>query len=363
MRRRPALRRLAQRSALVAIGLAAALLFLEIVFRWLIPAAERPAPISKPPDIVAKYETGTGTYTLGPWAAQRGRWRINDQGWNNLRDYHRHDGKHTIAILGDSYVEAFHVDIDRAFFSILDEDLGPQVAVYSFGRAGAPLSQMLHLSRSVARDFDPQTMVFVVVHNDFDQSLERLNPWRTDFMTVDLTGSVPREIPPTPRTLGNGRRWVKKSAIVRYLFYNLQISAVLQQIGIRGKTQGIPVSYDRQVLDHLDEIERLVDLVVGRLRAENPNRRLIFLMDAPRSEIYASKLTEADHLLVLNRMMKEATRRHGCEWLDLTTPMAQEYAIRGVPFNSNLDYHWNETGHALVARELHRMISKLPGER
>jgi len=357
VRHRPVPSHLARRLLLVTLGLAAALIILEIVFRWVVPAAERPTPICIPPEMVARYEPGSGTYTLGPRAAQRGRWRINEEGWNNLRDYRRNDVEHTIAILGDSYVEAFHVDVDRAFFSILDEALGPQVAVYSFGRAGAPLSQLIHLSRYVARAFDPKTMVFVVIHNDFDQSLERFNPWTTDFMTIDLTGDVPREIPPTARNLSSGRRWAKRSALVRYLFYNLRISSVLQQLKNSEETRGIPVSYDRRVLDHLDEIERLVDLVVGRLRAENPHRRLIFVMDAPRSEIYESRLAQADHLLVLHRMMRAATDRHDCEWLDLTGPMARDFALRGVPFNSDLDYHWNETGHALVARELQRTIT------
>jgi len=37
--------------------------------------------------------------------------------------------------------------------------------------------------------------------------------------------------------------------------------------------------------------------------------------------------------------------------------MAWDFDLRGIPFNSDLDYHWNETGHALVARELHRTIT------
>lgn len=86
----------------------------------------------------------------------------------------------------------------------------------------------------------------------------------------------------------------------------------------------------------------------------------MFVMDGPRTEIYESRLSQADELLVLNRMMARATAHHGCGFIDLTTPMAEDFAHRGQRFNNDLDFHWNETGHELVARELNRWLSEGP---
>ena len=354
---KPDLRHLRKAVLISLPALVIVIFILEGVFRWLIPAAERPNPILDHDELIPKYETGAGTYTIGPTAAQRGRWRINASGWNNDGDYEPDTRAPTIAVIGDSFVEAFQVNVDQAFFSILDKLVGPGTRVYSFGRAGAPLSHYLHVSRYVARHYDPATLVITVIHNDFDQSITPLNPWSPLFMTLDLDGDEIREVPPKPRGPSQTKKRLKKSALVRYLFYNLRLSAVLAMVTQRNAAHGAPVDFDRRIYDNLGPIARVIDHTIGRIRAENKDRRIIFVMDAPRREIYAGRLEGAESL-VLHRMMQDATRRYGCGFLDLTGPMAAEYSRHGRPFNSELDLHWNQFGHAFVARELHRFMTR-----
>jgi len=340
-------------------ALGCVLILLEGVCRWVIPASERPDPAFDHTELIPKYQPGAGTYTIGPWATQRGRWRINNDGWNNDLEYRELRAESRIAVIGDSFVEAFQVDVNQTFFSILDRHMGPSTRVLSFGRAGAPLSHYLHVSRYVIDHFDPQTLVVVVIHNDFDLSINRLNPWDNHFMTLDLSQSGVREIQPTARELGSIRRALKKSALVRYVFYNLRLSAVISSLKARAATRGVPVAFEDRVYDNLESVDRVIHHVVGSIRDEIQDRRVIFVMDAPRQEIYSRRLDGA-RSLVLHRMMLEATQRFGCEFLDLTGPMGEDFARHGRPFNTQLDLHWNEYGHALVAQQLLALLDHPP---
>ena len=99
----------------------------------------------------------------------------------------------------------------------LAADMG--VEVYRFGMPGAPLSQYLHMSRYAVRHFAPDVLVFVVVHNDFFDSVRELREdpgflqlGRRDGGFVEVAPTGPREGPPA-------WRW---SATMRYLRLTLQ---------------------------------------------------------------------------------------------------------------------------------------------
>jgi hypothetical protein len=76
-----------------------------------------------------------------------------------------------ITIIGDSYIEAFKVDVKSSIVSILREKIRDQYGVYGFGKSGAALSQHLQMGRYVSKHFNSDVIVINVVHNDFDESL------------------------------------------------------------------------------------------------------------------------------------------------------------------------------------------------
>ena len=105
-------------------------------------------------------------------------------GWNYPIDYYPINDKKLIAVIGDSYIEAFQVDVDKNYPFLLREKLKNDYEVYAFGKSGAPLSQYLHISRYVNRHFDPDILIFNLVHNDFDESIQELYPGNTYFLKV-----------------------------------------------------------------------------------------------------------------------------------------------------------------------------------
>ena len=150
-------------------------LMLELAFRFVIPASTTPfAYFDTAEQILRLDENGpqSGTHTVGKAAQIRGRWQVNNFGWNSEIDYEMNRREKTrIAVIGDSFIVALHVDVEESMPGLLREKIGDQAEVYSFGTRGAPMSQYLHMSRYVNKNSDPDILVFNIVNNDFDRSL------------------------------------------------------------------------------------------------------------------------------------------------------------------------------------------------
>lgn len=91
-----------------------------------------------------------GLYIRDPGADRepiKSRFHVNNVGFNNLRDYSklRRFGTHRIAVVGDSFVEAFHVDVENAPGTVLDRTLqrpGLDVEVYTFQEVRSPSTSL-----------------------------------------------------------------------------------------------------------------------------------------------------------------------------------------------------------------------------
>src|SRR5207245_389234 len=146
-------------------------------------------------------------------------YRINAQGWNSgIGDYAlpRHPGVPRIAVVGDSYVEAFQVAHDRSLGEALVADLaadGRWGEVYRFGISGAPMSQYLYMiEREVVR-YRPDWVVVLIVHNDFDESYKfKAGRYTSSFLKLRVEdGRVTGEIPPQPWQ-PSAIEWLRRTA-------------------------------------------------------------------------------------------------------------------------------------------------------
>jgi len=64
-------------------------------------------------------------------------YKINQQGFNSLKDYSILDkNKISIAIIGDSYIESFHVDVENSIGRILEIETKNAIEVHEYGKSG-----------------------------------------------------------------------------------------------------------------------------------------------------------------------------------------------------------------------------------
>ena len=321
-------------------------LLLELFFRWAIPASDPPMGWFDDESLIYRFDVSRerGMVTIGALAQQRGRWRINNSGWNSAVDYEAEKTRPRIAIVGDSYIEAQQVDVEKNFPSVLTNLAGSNYDVYSFGISGAPLSQYLHMGRHIVEKYDPDVLIFNVVHNDFQESLKAVNPSVHWLLLSGDSGSI-TEIPPQINysftQFSLPKRVLRKSALVRYLFFNLNIQTLWRK---RGR---FPVE------SH--QIEQAVAYILDRMRIEFEGRHVLFVMNAPDT-IYSDDVDE--DVEFLHELMQSACAEAGLQLLDLTEPMKAAYAIDGLKFESPWDGHWNEYGHQFVANAVHNTLNE-----
>ena len=340
------------------------LLILEVIVRTVIPAADPPQSFfnEKEKMFCFSNEKETGTYTIGPFAEIRTRWRINNMGWNYPIDYYPIKNKKLIAIIGDSYIEAFEVDVGKNYAFLLRERLKNDYEVYAFGKSGAPLSQYLHISKYVNRHFDPDVLIFNLVSNDFDESIQELKPHAYCFLQVSISAhdSITETIPRSDPSLAQYtplKRLVFRSALFRYLYLNLKTKQIVSRLFAISKNREASFSPD-DVKRKKRQIIRVTDYLVRTIRQENSNKRVIFVMDAPRNAIYRNTLDKSD-VTWMYEMMATICRQNNTEFIDMTPYMREAFESTGKRYETDCDNHWNEYGHEFVADVLYRYLANI----
>ena len=314
----------------------------ELVFRFIIPAAELPNSIhSRGLMKLDAHGPRSGVFTIGPFAEPGGRWRINSDGWNSAIEYSRHPRRPLIAVIGDSFVEAFHVDPDNSFGALLRHQLKGKADVYTFGCSGTPLTGYLQIARDVQREFHPDILIINVVHNDFDESVRSLKPG-SHFLQFDRRGRDIVEVPAEAYEPSALRRLLRHSAVARYVIINCKLSRNVARLHPEGQNVAL------RLLRNRPAIEPVVEAVFAKLAAENPDTSILMVMDGPRQRMFADAESQAQ-LRWLPEMMRRLSQAHGFEFIDLGPRLKAFTESSGRPVSFETDYHWNTDGHAVAA--------------
>lgn len=172
---RPPLRvRVAVVVASVVVGL--------FIFEVFLRAVGYTYPVFYQPDEVRGYSLKPG---MEGWYRKEGAAfvRINSEG---LRDREHSKAKPAgvlrVAVVGDSYAEAFQVEQEKAFWSVLEKRLalrpalaGRQVEVINFGVSGYGTAQELLTLREKVWDYSPDVVLLAVTtNNDVSDNLRAL---------------------------------------------------------------------------------------------------------------------------------------------------------------------------------------------
>jgi len=355
----------------LSLSLASTLTFLTfcefVVFRYIWLASD--IPRLDYVDEVVRYEASQ----VGVWRLRNeiaSHYRINRQGWNSsVGDYgqDRHKGVMRVAVVGDSYVEAFQVGTNESLAELLERDLtqnGRPTEVFRFGISGAPLSQYVHMVERVVLQYRPDWIVVVVVHNDFDESFRFVQGrYTSSFVKFRLEGGkVTGEIPPTPWRAGI-IDVLRLTATARFLFYRWQVrpQALVDLIlpsraGAEGMLAG-NVEIDR-VLALRRDVTAVAEHASARLAAlaKSVGARLVFVMDGDRQAIYRGDKTSP--ALQLNQILADAAARSEVDLINMHPVFAEHWSGHHQRFEFASDGHWNALAHVVVADAVAKYIGR-----
>jgi hypothetical protein len=271
-------------------------------------------------------------------------------------------GTYRIAMIGDSYIEGLAVGPTANVAERLQSYVGnPSLEVYRFGMAGAPLSQYLHMLRREVCRYRPNLVIVNLVHNDFRDSYT-FDPraFASSFLKLEFNGGGVQEIEPRELVRAWYEPILSSFATGRYLArrYNLQYQwhrrQVEQDVPARAQSDG-PATPSTEVPSNPELV--VTEYVIPRLRrsAANCGAGLALVIDGDRKAIYDGRAAPTDRLR-LNDIVKAVARQHRVPLLDLHGVFWHDYLEHGQKFNSTVDYHWNERGHAVAAKAIRQLL-------
>jgi len=285
---------------------------------------------------------------------------INNIGFMNKFDYNTTDPRTLVAVVGDSYVEAFQVNDDEPFYQDLTRD-NPNLRVYSFGFSGAGLSQYLIWAQYAHEKYHNNFLIVSVVSNDFDQSLKKYK-FYPGFYHYDEqeNGSlvlVRRDFEPNPYI----KFFLDHSYLAKYLVYNLRAHKIFELIQQRftPKNQyvnNVPLQVDTA---HEQDSYRVVDAFLRDLPQYSglSPQNILIMTDGLRASIYnpdEQSIAQNSFAAKMYNYLLAQAHLLGYNTLDLHQPFSEHYKHYQERFEFPTDGHWNALGHQVVAETIEK---------
>ena len=339
-------------------------LFLEIVLRFL-PVSDgghrQPVNQEQP---VFKFESDrTFQWSTGWRFTLTNKLRVNNDGFISSIDYAPDADGPLVAVIGDSYVEALMVPYKETGQGRLMEALKDRARVYSFAIRGSPLSQYLAFAEYARDNYRPDAMAFVIVGNDFDESLlsYKEEPGYFYFAERD-DGRLELElvdfVPSTTKAM------VRKSALARYLMINLELMLLPSRLRARSPGGEPAANYAGNTRadaspERVRDSKRAVDAFLAELPARSglDPSRVLLVVDGIRPHMYDPEMlamADGSYYSIMRDYIMERAAEEGFEVSDMHRVFSEHYAEHGEKFEYPTDTHWNPLGHELFFEEMYR---------
>lgn len=359
-------------SAALKAGLALIVLLvcLEGVMRLLpVHGGTHLAPVQANDPVLHYAPNRAFTWSAGPTFHMVNKVGVNNFGFVSNQDYTETADSPLMAVIGDSYIEAFQLKWNDTLQGRLAAELGDEARVYPFAVSGSPLSQYLAFAKYATQTFHAQAAVINVVGTDFDESLlkyKRLPGYHYFAETPDGELALQRVDYQPDLT----HQFVRRFALARYLFVNADVASLPRHLGRRWNEQeenhapryAVENSPDLEP-EHLADSQRAVREFLNELpvRTGLGPKDVLFVLDGTRPSLYDDKeLQRANRTyfgLMREYFLDEATGR-GYEVVDLQPRFVQHYREHGQRFEMpittmvsprfGLDHHWSPLGHQVA---------------
>lgn len=305
------------------------------------------------------------TYSRGWKFTAENNGRVNNSGFVNDQEYDPTAGTPVFAVIGDSYVEALMVPYAQTLHGRLAENLADKARVYSFAASGAPLSQYLVWTKYARDEFNASRFIFVVVGNDFDESLlsYKAGP---GFHHFNYEGPALRLIRVDYRP-GRFRGVVRESALARYLVFNLEILQAPAKVKRLWNNKGrLPDRREQQIFvgqtktevspQRLRDSQAAADAFLMELQHMGLGKdQVLIVLDGLRPHLYdqaALAYAETTYFGLMRSYLRTQAQRFGYALVDMQASFIEQHRHSGERFESVWDAHWNSSAHALAAAEI-----------
>lgn len=341
----------------ILVGFVIAIVILEVVFRML-PVCEgvNLLPVNEQNPVPRFAENRDFTWSDDWKFSIISKKHSNNYGFLNDNDYHKEENTPLMAIIGDSYVEAPQLDNRSTVHGILSEKVPNKGRIYSFAMSRAPMSTYLAYAEYTRNEFSPNSMVFVIVGNDFDQSLSKyeMSPGFYYFFVDDDQKLVLKRI---DYYKPFSRRLFRKSALMRYIFFNLKLDwpNVKEKIFFRNDLrQYVGNTSSEASEERVSDSKKVVDefLLQLPLRSGLDATHIMFIVDGMRPHIYSDHgLQDANgsYFDIMRKYFIFSARSKGYEVIDMQPIFIMKNRADGSRFEFETDAHWNALGHKIVA--------------
>lgn len=329
-------------------------------------------PVSKPliwkdKSEILRYEPHqNGVWSLGKSFNNVIFIESNNYGYRANYDYKKNSSPE-VMIIGDSYVEAWQVDFKNSITGIVNNKINGQA--YAMGISGSPLSQYEAFAIYAEKEFKPKKYVFVIVGNDFDESLcsvlfsrgrhcynkdfklnfekyERNNlsyvarkSYLWHYITFNLNININTSI---IKTLNHSKQFLFK------FFKNEQVKIKIPKNEFVGNTEKYKDSY----IENLSS--KAVETFFYNIKNLLKNKKVIIVLDSDRNyKNFEKNIKNTNSFFSRMRTkVKNEAQKYKFEIIDMDTIFREHYKINREKFEFKSDGHWNSVAHKLVAREV-----------
>ena len=167
------------------------------------------------------------------------------------------------------------------------------------------------------------------------------------------------------------RKFLKNSAIMRYLVINLEIKNQLQKKPLCYLTNNCNVdqNYIGNILDtnKEDDPSRFLEgykasdfflRELSRIRNTKAERKkTILVFDSDRQHIYNKSLKVGTFFEDMRNNLMQNAEKEGFIIIDLKQPFEEHYSLNKKKFEFVNDAHWNEVSHEIVSQEIDKKIN------
>ena len=308
--------------------------------------------------------------------------RINSLGWRDKeRTLKEPPDVYRVAILGDSFVEAFQVEQEATFLALAEEQLsqetGRPVELLNFGRSGMTQSEQYLLLRDEVLQYQPDAVaLFFLPDNDIaDISRETAGDLVRPFFTLSPSGDLVLD---TSFNQSATYRWKQllnplkqNSALVSWLAEQANswrqqrrrpaadvVPSQPMQLG--GPWSVATAQPDPQFGENYQLNKRLIEAMAGIAQQHGIQFILVSIGQLYRpEEIAAAQAIDPSYdPAYFDSDLADLAAKDGFMHAGLYEVFRQHYEQNGQPLRWS---HWNYAGHEVVAETMADVLRPLVG--